>query len=561
MSQPVDNSRVVVSTPQYGCVSQIRRAVDGVLGQTHRNLQLVVVNCGDPESPWDELADMEDPRLVRFELFENRGPYFAHQVVLQATEADYFVVQDADDWSEPPRVAMLLRALRQRHAVAAVSLDRQHHVNGRVADSQPLNPRQAPGPDLTHWANHHALFRVDALRAIGGYDAGFQLGYDTLLMSLLAMIGPIAQVDCVLYHRHHRPDSLTHHPTTGFGSERRNQAIAELRQLHDRVYAEYERYLAGGIGRERLMESMVAAVGEASDRERKDAIAAHALRLRAALAQANGRANGQADGRVDGQLGQHSSFRMCPVRVGVQGSLQAPAAASVCTERLRTSWSMEPEALDALLQRIAELRPRRMLELGSGVSTLCLAKYARDHQITFQSLEHDEDYLRRTRDVLRSERLDPYVELTHAPVQRVRCAGLELQGYDFQRVEGEFGFVLMDGPPCSIGREANYFLLRPHLAASHELWLHDGYRLHELNCLELWQTHHRFSAQLRPYGDSGMWVIRSSVDTAPRQAAMPVGVSLLTGGRPELLSRTIAALQARAPWLLAEHFVQVVING
>ncbi|MCA9173128.1 MAG: hypothetical protein KDB14_01375, partial [Planctomycetales bacterium] len=42
---------------------------------------------------------------------------------------------------------------------------------------------------------------------------------------------------------------------------------------------------------------------------------------------------------------------------------------------------------------------------------------------------------------------------------------------------------------------------------------------------------------------------------------MPVGVSLLTGGRPELLSRTIAALQARAPWLLAEHFVQVVING
>src|ERR1700692_1505713 len=97
--------RIVACIPYYDCRRYVRRAVLSLLSQTHSNITVVVVNDGDPKSPWSELADIRDPRLVRFDMTANHGPYFASAVVLNATTAPYFLVQDADDWSTPDRAA------------------------------------------------------------------------------------------------------------------------------------------------------------------------------------------------------------------------------------------------------------------------------------------------------------------------------------------------------------------------------------------------------------------------------------------------------------------------
>src|SRR5262245_6669645 len=99
---------VTVVITHYQCRAYIRQAVESILNQTHANLTLVVVNDGDPDPPWPELAHIGDRRLVRFDLSRNYGLYFAIQVVLAATDAPFFAVQDADDWSDPPRIARLL---------------------------------------------------------------------------------------------------------------------------------------------------------------------------------------------------------------------------------------------------------------------------------------------------------------------------------------------------------------------------------------------------------------------------------------------------------------------
>ena len=104
---------VVASVPYFNARGYIRRAVESLLAQTHRRLTVVVVCDGDPYPPWPELAHIQDPRLVRFSLARNYGPYFAHQVVLGASTDRYFLVQDSDDWSTPARVSALLHALDQ----------------------------------------------------------------------------------------------------------------------------------------------------------------------------------------------------------------------------------------------------------------------------------------------------------------------------------------------------------------------------------------------------------------------------------------------------------------
>src|SRR4051794_32338454 len=113
--------RVTVAIPYFQCKPSIGQAVESMLSQTHSALTLVVVNDGDPEPPWPALDHIHDPRLVRFDLPTNRGIYFANAVVLAATDDPYFVVQDADDWSEPQRIAQLLQKLRAEDADGVLS--------------------------------------------------------------------------------------------------------------------------------------------------------------------------------------------------------------------------------------------------------------------------------------------------------------------------------------------------------------------------------------------------------------------------------------------------------
>ena len=252
----LDNCRVTVSIPYFQCQPYIRRAVESILGQSHANLIVVVVNDGDAEPPWAELAHITDPRLVRFDLARNRGRYFADAVVLNATSAPYFVIQDADDWSDPDRIAVLLDKLREDQADGVVSSIYRYHMNdGKViakrkesysAINRPLTKR------LEHRACHVGLFRSEFLKKIGGYYGGFRIGYDTQILSFLLMAGRISYVDRPLYNRLVRPGSLTNSKATGMKSPARHHVHQQLQEIYSEVYEHYTWYLGGEIGKEAI---------------------------------------------------------------------------------------------------------------------------------------------------------------------------------------------------------------------------------------------------------------------------------------------------------------------
>jgi glycosyltransferase involved in cell wall biosynthesis len=248
--------RVTVSIPYFRCKPYVRRSVESILDQTHTNLLAVVVNDGDEDPPWDELAHIDDPRLVRFDLRENRGRYFVDAVVLNATPDSFFLIQDADDWSEPDRISVLLSQLREDGADGAVSsLYRHRFDNGRTIAERKESYAALNRPlteNLRHRASHAGLFRSESLKRIGGYYGGFRIGYDTQIMSLLLMVGRISYVDRPLYNRLVRPDSLTGSRATGLKSPARNQVHRQLQETYSEAYGQYTRYLGGEIGKEAL---------------------------------------------------------------------------------------------------------------------------------------------------------------------------------------------------------------------------------------------------------------------------------------------------------------------
>jgi glycosyltransferase involved in cell wall biosynthesis len=277
------DSRVTACIPYFRCKRYVRRAVESLLRQTHRDINVIVVNDGDPQQPWDQLAHIKDPRLICHSLEANHGPYFITAIVLNAISTPYFLIQDADDWSAPHRVEHLLRALQEDGSDLAVSAEPQFIEDRdgvRVVDVRwhsTTRERSVYDYMIDHRitsaykyrAPHHGLFRVSSLRSIGGYYGGLRISYDTLLTNLVLMIGRISHVPEYLYYRLLRDSSLTHDVTTGTGSANAKRASAIIRQLYDSCFLQYQLFLEGRLSRSRLAASIKQICGAnitASDR-------------------------------------------------------------------------------------------------------------------------------------------------------------------------------------------------------------------------------------------------------------------------------------------------------
>jgi glycosyltransferase involved in cell wall biosynthesis len=261
-----NNAHVIACIPYYNCINYIRRAVESLLAQTYRNLTVVVLNDADQTTPpWPVLADIKDPRLVRFDLTVNKGPYFATQVVLAATPAAYLLIQDSDDWSHPLRVTRLLNRLQKDKADLAISAQPQFYEcadgTNRVVGVRWLKSGDSHGKRFSvddadrfmidtkltsqfkYRSPHHGLFRIETLRNIGGYYGGFRFSYDVLITNLILMTGRITHVAEPLYHRLIRPTSLTQSEDTGIQSIQRKLITAKTAEMYSTSYRYYLDFL------------------------------------------------------------------------------------------------------------------------------------------------------------------------------------------------------------------------------------------------------------------------------------------------------------------------------
>jgi len=195
--------------PYYGCPDEVGRAVRSVLEQTYRDLVLVVV--GDGEVP--PLA-VTDDRLIVYNLPENRGAYFAQQVIIDASPYQWYGPVAADDWVEPEHVETLLALNTPANAPEKVCI---HLLNGTTLVQKGL------------W--EVGIFAVDRLRAIGGYNPAERIEQDSLLMKLLRRTGGVAESEAITYHQVKRRGSLTMDPITGLTSKYRKRRRMQAREI------------------------------------------------------------------------------------------------------------------------------------------------------------------------------------------------------------------------------------------------------------------------------------------------------------------------------------------
>lgn len=131
-----------------------------------------------------------------------------------------------------------------------------------------------------------------------------------------------------------------------------------------------------------------------------------------------------------------------------------------------SGFAMDPTGLLELVHLVRARRPRLVLELGSGTSSVWIAYALEQIGGRLVSIDHDHGYAERTRAQLTTHGLAAVAEVRHAPLKTVTAAGRTVQWYDpagFADL-GDVDLLLIDGPPQATGPDARYPAL-PMLAA------------------------------------------------------------------------------------------------
>lgn len=133
-------------------------------------------------------------------------------------------------------------------------------------------------------------------------------------------------------------------------------------------------------------------------------------------------------------------------------------------------WSIGKQSGDSILKLLNKHKPKKILDLGSGYSTVLFGLWAKENGAEVISLEQSQLFLGKTRKLLAEYDLD--TKVNYAPL--VDTEHGIFYNYD---LPDNIDFVLIDGPAWSNnGRKAAFYEVYPHLSKDYVVWVDDAYR-------------------------------------------------------------------------------------
>jgi glycosyltransferase involved in cell wall biosynthesis len=102
---------VSVIMPAYNCGPYIGKAIDSILAQSFSDFELVICDDGSTDDTWDVIQSYTDTRVRKYQHKENKGYLAAYNYLITLATGSLITCQDADDWSEPQRLALQQKIL------------------------------------------------------------------------------------------------------------------------------------------------------------------------------------------------------------------------------------------------------------------------------------------------------------------------------------------------------------------------------------------------------------------------------------------------------------------
>jgi glycosyltransferase involved in cell wall biosynthesis len=235
------DSTVLVLIPHFKCEEWLDDCLSSLVAQTRPPDGIVVIDDASDAPPVEIVGRY--PEVTLLHAAENVGPYRLIQQVIDDTDYDAFLFQDADDWSAPERLEKLLEGAAATGAELIGSQEIRIFCDEpeAVPIQWPLEGN-SPFEDVpTAFTCLHptSLVSRDLVQALGGFSSGLRFGGDAEFLRRAHWIATVANVPHYGYLRRIRQDSLTTAPATAIGTPARKELMEETfaraRANHERV--------------------------------------------------------------------------------------------------------------------------------------------------------------------------------------------------------------------------------------------------------------------------------------------------------------------------------------
>ena len=204
--------------PCYDAAPYVKQAIESVLGQSYRDLELIFVDDGSNDGSVNIAADFAEHHPGRMTMLRTnrQGPYPARNVGLSRARGEFIAFLDADDYWAPDFVEKLHSALIATDAVLAYC--GWQNIGATDRTNEPYVPPDYQNGDklamllraASPWPIHAALVRRSVVDEVGGFDTSLATCMDYDLWLRIGAAHAIVRVPEVLaYYRFHSGGQIT----------------------------------------------------------------------------------------------------------------------------------------------------------------------------------------------------------------------------------------------------------------------------------------------------------------------------------------------------------------
>lgn len=109
----IESPLVSIVMPAYQASKFINYAIDSILNQSHKNIELLIADDASKDDTRALINAYNDPRIKTFHQETNLGYLKTCNNLLSRATGDFITFQDADDGADPKRLEILLEEFRK----------------------------------------------------------------------------------------------------------------------------------------------------------------------------------------------------------------------------------------------------------------------------------------------------------------------------------------------------------------------------------------------------------------------------------------------------------------
>lgn len=224
------NASVLAIITHYKYERWLAQSIESLLAQTRPPEAIVVVDDASPQPPIDLVRRY--PSVTLLVADQNCGPYAMLQAMFERASYDVFMMQDADDWSTPDRLELLLSSAEDKCAemagcqISSLWVDISPEPELVVPEDVPSGFIADPTRHLIYWPT--SILHRDLVKRIGGLSSGLRFSADTEFSCRAALAGRVINIRQCCYHRRVHIGALTRTKETGYASSERRALWAAV---------------------------------------------------------------------------------------------------------------------------------------------------------------------------------------------------------------------------------------------------------------------------------------------------------------------------------------------